>query len=50
MRNEPRPQRRAFEVIINRAITKDDRGECLQPQTMEGFASEVLFARRQGVA
>jgi hypothetical protein len=36
--------------MVNRAISLDDAGECLEAQTMEGFASEVLQARRKGAA
>jgi hypothetical protein len=41
-------QRRVFEAVINEAISLDDEGECLTPQTMEGFSSEHLLAMRTG--
>jgi hypothetical protein len=44
------PARRVFEAVVNRAITQDDAGECLLPQTMDGFASDILLARREGAA
>jgi hypothetical protein len=34
--------------MIDAAMAQEDAGECLLPQTMEGYTSEALFARRTG--
>jgi hypothetical protein len=39
----PKP-RRAFDAVMSKELG----GECLTPQTMEGFSSEHLMAMHQG--